>query len=456
MSTQEVIPVSAISGFPEFTPAERIEEIKMLDTIRQGFERFGFSSIETSAIERKEVLTAKTGGDVSRQIYGLHRLAAGEGEDASTELALHFDLTVPLARYVAQNYGKLTFPFRRYQMQKVWRGERPQLRRFREFLQCDIDIIGDGELSLMADAEIPAVIYNIFSRLNFGGFLIRINNRKIPVGFFASLGVKQDQIVLVLREVDKIERNGIDRVAEQLGSIGLSREVVERIVEFVTFRGTNHEVLSHLQEMGGINELFERGVEELVQVVQFSGQFGIPETNLSVDPSITRDLDYYTGTIYETRFVDHTGVGSICSGGRFDDLAGLFIDRHLPGVGISIGATRLFSELLGAGIVQPQQSSTATVLVATPDQDTLMPQCIEIITMLRNAGVDAELFTEKQELSRQLRFASQKGIPAVVIPLAEDLKKGEVRFRDMRHGNQFTVSRELLAQEILKFVSGKL
>ena len=340
-------------------------------------------------------------------------------------------------------------------MQKVWRGERPQRRRFREFLQCDIDIIGDGELSLLADAEIPAVIYDIFSRLNFGDFVIRINNRKIPVGFFSSLKVSADQIVLVLREVDKLERNGIDRVADQLGSMGLSREIVEGIVEFVTFKGTNNEILSHLTEMSGVNELFERGVTELDEVVRLSGQFGIPEVNLRIDPSIIRDLDYYTGIIYETRFVDHAGIGSICSGGRFDDLAGLFIDRHLPGVGISIGATRLFSELLEAGIVQPKQSSTVSVLVATPDPNNLIPQCIELATQLRNQGVGTELFTEKQELGRQLRFASQKGIPVVVIPLAEDLEAGNVRFRDMRHGEQFTVSRELLAQEILKLSSNK-
>ncbi len=455
MNAPKIIPVSEISGFPEFTPEERIEELRLLDAIRSGFERFGFSSIETSAVERQGVLTAKTGGDVSRQIYGLHRLAAEKGDDAGTELALHFDLTVPLARYVAQNYSRLTFPFRRFQMQKVWRGERPQKNRFREFLQCDIDIIGDQELSLMADAEIPAVINDIFSRLNFGGFVIRINNRKIPVGFFASLGVKQDDIVPVLREVDKLDRNGIESVTKRLGSLGLSQDLVQHIVEFVTLRGTNQEILAHLQKMGGINELFGQGVKELVQVVQFSSQFGIPEANLSVDPSITRDLDYYTGTIYETRFVDHAGVGSICSGGRYDDLAGLFVDRHLPGVGISIGASRLFKELLDAGIVRPKQSSTAAVLVATPDPDTLMSRCINIVTLLRSGGIDAELFTERQDLSRQLRFASQKGIPVVVIPRAEELAGGQVRFRDMKHGNQFTVPLELLVQEIAKFVSGK-
>ena len=448
----ERVSVGPISGFPEWTPAERILEQHMLDSIRASFERYGFSPIETSSVERNDVLTAKGGSETERQIYRLTSLHPQSAEDAR-DYSLHFDLTVPLARYVAQRYGELVFPFRRYQIQKVWRGERPQHGRFREFTQCDIDIIGDGELGLMADAEIPAVISEVFTRLDIGKFRIRISNRKILTGYLEHLGFDETEAADILREADKIERQGTDPVREYLKSIGADASKINGILELVQAEGSSHEILDSLKARTDIGDRFDEGVSELTTVVEFASSFGIPEANLQVDLGIVRGLDYYTGTIYETRLVDHPQLGSICSGGRYDDLAGYFVGRTLPGVGISIGLSRLFSQLVRAGIVHAGASTAAPVLVTTPDE-SLYRRAIEIAGDLRSNDVATEVFFEQARLARQLRYASRKGFKIVVIPLDEDLSAGKVRFRDMDSGDERTVPIGQLGEEIAKLLAG--
>ena len=428
---------SPISGFPEWSPAERLVEQQMIDRIRASFERFGFSPIETPAVERNSVLTAKGGEETERQIYsltGLHPQSGGDTRDYS----LHFDLTVPLARYVAQHNNELVFPFRRYQIQKVWRGERPQHGRFREFTQCDIDIVGDGKLSLLADAEIPAVISNVFNSLDIGDFTIRISNRKILTGYLDHLGFAESDAAIILREADKIERQGTDPLLQALDGLENGNSATDDILAIVQTSGSPAEVLDILSTIDS-GERFQQGVDELATVFEHAAEFGIAEENVTADIGIIRGLDYYTGTIYETRLDDHPQLGSICSGGRYDDLASYFIRKAMPGVGISIGLTRLFSQLLQAGIVEGGGASVAQVLVTTPDE-SLLAKSIEIASSLRGSDINTEIFFEQTRLGRQLRYASRKGFKLAVIPLPEDLEREQIKFRDMDAGEEYTVA----------------
>ncbi|MCY3637765.1 MAG: histidine--tRNA ligase [Chloroflexi bacterium] len=438
---------SPISGFPEWSPAERLIEQDMLDRIRASFELFGFSPIETPAVERNSVLTAKGGEETERQIYSLTGLHAQSG-DERRDYSLHFDLTVPLARYVAQHNNELVFPFRRYQIQKVWRGERPQHGRFREFTQCDIDIVGDGKLSLMADAEIPAVISNVFNSLNIGDFTIRISNRKILTGYLEHLGFGAGDAAVVLREADKIDRQGTGPLLQALDSMPDGKAAADDILALVQTSGGAAEVLDRLNSFEG-GDLYRQGVDELKAVFEHAAAFGIEEDNFSADIGIVRGLDYYTSTIYETRLDDHPHLGSICSGGRYDDLASYFIRKTLPGVGISIGLTRLFSQLLQAGIVKGSSASAAQVLVTTPDA-SLTAAAIEIASALRAESVNTEIFFEQSRLGRQLRYASRKGFRLAVIPLSEDLEREQVRYRDMDAGEEYTVAIADLPKEIAR------
>ena len=441
---------SPISGFPEWSPAERLVEQQMIDRIRASFERFGFSPIETPAVERNSVLTAKGGEETERQIYsltGLHPQSGGDTRDYS----LHFDLTVPLARYVAQHNNELVFPFRRYQIQKVWRGERPQHGRFREFTQCDIDIVGDGRLSLLADAEIPAVISNVFNSLDIGDFTIRISNRKILTGYLDHLGFAESDAAIILREADKIERQGTDPLLQALDGLENGNSATDDILAIVQTSGSPAEILDILSSIDG-GERFQQGANELATVFEHAAEFGIAEENVTADIGIIRGLDYYTGTIYETRLDDHPQLGSICSGGRYDDLASYFIRKAMPGVGISIGLTRLFSQLLQAGIVEGGGASVAQVLVTTPDE-SLLAKAIEIASSLRGADVNTEIFFEQTRLGRQLRYASRKGFKFAVIPLPEDLEREQVKFRDMDAGEEYTVALSDLPGEISRHLS---
>ncbi len=421
----------------------------MLDRIRAAFERFGFSPIETPSVERNAVLTAKGGAETERQIYSLTSLHP-QSEDDARDYSLHFDLTVPLARYVAQHNNELTFPFRRYQMQKAWRGERPQHGRFREFTQCDIDIVGDGKLSLMADAEIPAVISNAFTSLDIGAFTIRISNRKILTGYLEHLGFDEQGAAAVLREADKIDRQGTAPLMSHLERQSVDSATAESILRLAQMEGSSGEILDNLTAMSAdVGGRFALGVDELKAVFAHTAEFGIPDDNIAVDLGIVRGLDYYTGTIYETRLDDYPQLGSICSGGRYDDLASYFIGKRLPGVGISIGLTRLFSQLLQAGIVKPEAATTAQALVTVPDA-ALTGAAIAAASALREGGVNTEIFFEGARLGRQLRYASRKGFRFAVIPLPEDLERGRIKLRDMRESVETSVAVADLPREIAR------
>ena len=432
-----IITPKPISGFPEWLPEEKILELRLLDIIRSNFERYGFSPIETSAVERTEVLTAKGGND--REIYAINRLVAVDDEEGRN-LALHFDLTVPLARYVAQNFSKIAFPFRRYQIQKVWRGERPQSGRYREFYQCDIDVIGDGELSLFTDAEIPSVIYSIFRQMEIGPFVIRINNRKILQGYLRHLGIPDERHSETLKLIDKMEKIGIQRVFAELANAGIQEDIGKKLIDFVDQQASNDETLKKLQSINA-NETFRQGIDELATVVKHIRALGVPEDYFQIFIGIARGLDYYTGTIYETVLKNHPGIGSICSGGRYDDLASYFIERRLPGVGISIGLTRLFSRLLQAKILSAGSATPAPVLVALLETDRIT-EYLSITTILREAGVNTEMFFEDKKLGNQLKYADKKGIPLVVIAGSEEFSQNSVKIKNLKTGQEKLVPKK--------------
>lgn len=434
MADRPLVRPSPISGFPEWLPEEKRVEDRLLGIIRRNFELFGFTAIETAAVERKEVLAAK--GVEAKEIYALSRLAAGEGEDPATDMALHFDLTVPTARYVAQNFGKLTFPFRRYQIQKVWRGERPQAGRFREFYQCDIDIIGNGSLSALNDAEIPVVISAIFTEMDIGRFLIRMNNRKLLQGFMAGLGLAGDRVVLALRALDALDKVGRDKVVADLErQAGLAAAAADRLMAFVT-GPTDLASLARASD----DVLYQQGVTEMREVEDGLDALGMSRDLWTIDLSIARGLDYYTGTVYETVLVDHPQVGSICSGGRYENLAETFTRHKLPGVGISIGLTRLLSRLFDAGLLAPGPKTAASVLVTVMDRSRLA-DCLAVAAQLRKAGIPTELFTEPKKIGQQLKYADQKGFRHAVLIGAEEAAAGTVTLKNLATGAQATVSR---------------
>ncbi len=441
-----------VSGFPEWLPEEKLVEDRLLRVIRTEFERFGFTPIETAAVERKDVLAAK--GVVEKEIYALSRLAAAPGEDPTTELALHFDLTVPLARYVAQNFAKLSFPFRRYQIQKVWRGERAQAGRFREFYQCDIDVIGNGSLGLLADAEIPCVIHAIFAQIGIGRFVIRINNRKILQGALQHFGCAPERAAAALRSIDALEKIGRERVAAGLAEdAGLEPARADALIDFLEAgAGPGAEVLDRLRALDH-GPLFAQGVAELAEVAAGLDAFGLPAEAWRVDLSIARGLDYYTGTVYETVLVDHPQIGSICSGGRYDDLASSFTKQRLPGVGISIGLTRLLSRLLDAGLLSRGAATPAQVLVTVMDR-AYLADCLAIATALRQAGIATELYTEPRKLADQLKYADRKGFAAAVIVGEAEAAAGTAVVKDLRHGSQATHLRAALSSEVGALLGG--
>lgn len=441
-----VVKPTPVSGFPEFLPAEQILFTKVLDIIRAGFERYGFSPIETPAVERKEVLTSKAG--IEKEIYALSRLAAEPNESPETDLALHFDLTVPLARYVAMYKDKLAFPFRRYQMQKVWRGEKAQSGRYREFYQCDIDVIGKGSLSLLTDAEIPSVIYQVFREMEIGAFVIRINNRKILQGYFRYLGIPQEQTVEVMRLADKLEKIGSSQLASELSTkTGLDEVVAGKVISFLGEKLNNQDMLTKLENMGNINDLFSEGVKELRIVVDGMRTLGVPEEYFRIDVGVARGLDYYTGTVYETILTDYPGVGSICSGGRYDDLASYFTEEKLPGVGISIGATRLVVRLIEAGILKPGPATVAPVLVTTMDESRT-GEYLRIGAALREAGIPTEVYFEKARLGEQLRYANKKGFSVAIIAGDSEFSQNAVKIKNLRTGDETLVLASELANKV--------
>jgi histidyl-tRNA synthetase len=429
-------------GVLELLPLDQIAFQRMLDVIRRNYERFGFLPVETPVIEFSDVLLTKTGGETERQVYFVQSTGALDKEGAP-ELALRFDLTVPLARYVAEHERELSFPFRRYQMQRVYRGERAQRGRFREFYQCDIDVIGKDALSVRYDAEIPAVIYSVFRELNVGAFTIQLNNRKLMRGYFESLGIVDgERQMLVLREVDKLDKRGADAVRDTLvgEAFGLDVAVVQKILAFVQVRSSSlQDAFDKLDALGSGPEIMEQGRAELKEVLAMIRDFGVPESHFVLNLSIARGLDYYTGTVYETTLNDHPQIGSVCSGGRYENLAGQYTKSHLPGVGISIGLTRLYWQLRDAGLINTAQS-TVDVLVTQMDPVQL-PAYLALATELRSAGIATEVVLEGGKLAKQFKYADRAGIRFVVVLGEDELAKGVVTVKDLRRQDQFEVAR---------------
>ena len=442
-------------GVMELLPPDQVAFQRMLDVIRRNYERFGFLPVETPVMELSEVLLTKSGGETERQVYFVQSTGAlarsdGSPSEGLPELALRFDLTVPLARYVAEHEHDLAFPFRRYQMQRVYRGERQQAGRYREFYQCDIDVIGKDSLSVRFDAEIPAVIYSVFSELDIGAFTIQMNNRKLMRGFFEAQGVVDDELqALVLREVDKLDKRGEDYVRETLTGEGfnLSKEGVDRIMAFVKVRSTSHaDALAQLAALGEGSDALREGVAELREVLELVRAMGVPETHYALNFSIARGLDYYTGTVYETTLNDYPQLGSICSGGRYENLASQYTKSKLPGVGISIGLTRLFYQLKKAGVIAAA-ASTVQVLVTQMDS-THLPHCLSVASDLRRAGFNTEVVMEAGKLAKQFKYADRAGIRFVIVLGEDEIANGTVTVKDLRREDQFTIDRHELVSAL--------
>ena len=424
-----------LPGFMELLPKEQIQFNSIMDKIRSSYERFGFLPIDTPIIESAEVLLAKAGGETEKQIY---RFEKGEND-----LALRFDLTVPLAKYVTQYYNDITFPFKRYQIGKVYRGEKPQKGRYREFYQCDIDIIGDGELSLINDAEIPSVIYTTIKSFGFDNFTIRMNNRKILNGLFVELALEENAVE-IMRIIDKLEKIGEEKVVKCLEDLQISKEKIDIIIQFLAIDGTTDEKLEALQQLNFKNELFKQGLEELTEVVKNVRLFGVPEANFQVDLTIARGLDYYTGTVYETFLNDYRELGSVCSGGRYENLAEFYTDRKMPGVGVSIGLTRLFYKMNELNILQEKQESIAKVLVVSMTEK--LDRALEIGTILRKNGINADVYLEDKKIKAKFKYADKLQIPYVAIIGEEEEKNGTVSLKNMETGEQEEVSVERLLE----------
>ena len=430
-----------LSGFMELLPQRQVQFERMTELLRQSYSRYGFTPLDTPVIEASEVLLAKAGGETEKQIY---RFTKGD-----SDLSLRFDLTVPLAKYVALHYGQLSFPFRRFQIGKVYRGERAQRGRFREFYQADIDVIGDGSLDIVNEAEIPAIICQTFTALGLRKFQIRVNNRKVLGGFYAMLGLTEKSGD-VMRTVDKLPKIGPDKVRELLTGeeIGLTGDQADEILKFISITGGNQEVLDSLEEYRGRHQLFDQGLDELATVVKYLGDFGVPEEKFAVDLTIARGLDYYTGTVYETFMTDHPEIGSICSGGRYDNLAEYYTDKQLPGVGISIGLTRLFYVLEEQGYLNDALiTAPADVLVLPMTQD--LSPAIAFATRLRGAGVRAQLYTEPKKFKQKMSYADKLGVPFTALLGEDEIAQGKVSLKNMATGEQRLLDPDAAAKAVL-------
>ena len=417
-----------LSGFMELLPAPQQQMERIMEVLRRTYSLYGFTPLDTPVIESSDVLLAKGGGETEKQIY---RFQKGDAD-----LALRFDLTVPLAKYVALHYNDLTFPFRRYQIGKVYRGERAQRGRFREFYQADIDIIGDGKLSIVNEAEIPSIIYKTFSTLGLKRFQIRVNNRKILNGFYAMLGLTEKSGD-IMRTVDKLDKIGPEKVKVILmdEEIALTEEQASEILKFIAITGTNEEVLSALEGYQGRNEVFDEGLTELNTVVKYLAAFGVPTENFAVDLTIARGLDYYTGTVYETTLLDHPEIGSVCSGGRYDNLAEYYTDKQLPGVGISIGLTRLFYVLGEQGMLNSDLPTAPADVLILPMTDDLSA-AIGFATQLRENGIRAQIHGENKKFKQKISYADKLGIPYVIFLGEDEINAGVVACKDMATGEQ--------------------
>ena len=440
-------------GVMELLPRDQIAFQRMLDIVRDNFERFGFLPVETPVMELSEVLLTKSGGETERQVYFVQSTGALEKHESgqTPEQALRFDLTVPLARYVAEHEHDLSFPFRRYQIQRVYRGERAQRGRFREFYQCDIDVIGKDQLSVRFDAELPAVIFAVFSELAIGDFTIQLNHRKLLRGYFEGMGIEGDRQLLVLRELDKLDKRGEDAVRTTLAGEGfeLAVDVVDKLMAFARVRSQGHDdALAKLDALGAGTPLFEEGRTELRAILLQLKALGVDESRYAINLSIARGLDYYTGVVYETTLDAYPQIGSICSGGRYDNLASHYTKSKLPGVGISIGLTRLFYQLREAGLIGSADSSV-DVLVALLD-DAGLDAALSMSQRLRAAGLNVETQFEPRKLAKQFQYADKAGIRFVVMRGEDEAARGVVAVKDLRRGQQFEVAENELANALLQ------
>ena len=433
---EKVIP-KTLPGFLELLPKEQILFNELMDKIKNSYEKFGFLPLDTPILELSEVLLAKAGGETEKQIY---RFTKGE-----SDISLRFDLTVPLAKYVAEYYHELSFPFRRYQIGKVYRGEKPQKGRFREFYQCDIDVINENELSIATDAEMPSIIYYTFQELGFGDFTIFINNRKILNGLFASLAI-EEEATEILRMIDKIDKIGEQAVKKELLTLNIPECKVDKILEFIQIQGTTEEKIEKLKQLNIQNEMFQKGLEELVEVVKYIPLYGVPEENFKIDLKIARGLDYYTGTVYETFLNDYRELGSICSGGRYENLADYYTEKKLCGVGISIGLSRLFYKLNEMGLIEAKKKTTAEVLVLPMDDK--LEYSLEVGTKLREKGIHTEVYLENKKIKAKMKYADRLGIKYTIVIGEEERQEEKVTLKNMETGEQEKLTIEQAIEKI--------
>ncbi len=414
-----------LPGFMELLPNEQVLFNQMKETIQKTYEKFGFLPIDTPVIESTEVLLAKAGGETEKQLYTFTK--------GDSDLTLRFDLTVPLAKYVAIHSNELSFPFRRYQIGKVYRGERAQKGRFREFYQCDIDVIGDGELNIINDAEIPSIMYEIFKSFGLDNFTIRINNRKILNGLFETIDAKE-QSVDIMRIIDKIEKIGTENVKSELKELNISEDNIKKIIEFIQINGTTDEKIQALENLKFESKSFKEGLQELKDVIKYIRLFNVPDEYFTVDVSIARGLDYYTGTVYETFLNDYKSIGSICSGGRYNDLAGYYTEKKLPGVGMSIGLTRLFYILNEINLIKTGKKSISDILVVSMLQD--LAPAIETANKLRQKGINTEVYFDDKKIKNKFKYADKLKIPYVIVIGEDELQTGKLTLKNMETGEQ--------------------
>ena len=437
---RKIVEPSILSGFMELLPKEQMIMTRMTDIIKKTFESYGFIPLDTPILEKSEVLLAKSGGETAKQVYRFNK--------GDSDIAMRFDLTVPLARYVAQHYGELTFPFRRYHIGKVYRGEKPQKGRFREFYQCDIDIIGNGSLGIVNDAEIVSVIFSTFKALNIGSFKIMINNRKLLNGYFEYLQI--ENTVETLRIVDKIDKIGRENVKKELiKEVNLTEDTAENVLKFLDNSGSIADILEGLKAYDIPNDKFKEGLAELEAVCENIKALGVSEEYFTVNLKIARGLDYYTGTVYETMLCDYPQLGSICSGGRYDELASNYTKQSLPGVGISIGLSRLFYQLNEVGAIQYDNRCTPTEILFIPMSDTVQ-YTLEKATEFRKAGYAVEVYMNDGKMAKKLTYANKLGIPYVAIIGGDEMTQGVFKIKDMESGQQYEVSTPEDAANIVK------